>query len=336
MRRVRRLTLLAGATLLTATGLLLRSAGDQQDDGLAAGALPSAAVPLTGCTCQRPLPSGARRVVSTCAGFATLRGPDQWVVSFSWFGGVDGAYFAGIAANAARMTRVYPGWVMRVYYSDPDGLLLPSLCPLACRYTHLDFCEVSGAAQLASQPGVLWRFLPLTDPAVERFISRDLDSLIGQRERDAVQEWIESGKTIHVIRDHPLHAVSILAGAWGAWNKRSDIYRPFHERLVADSDVEHKAFRWGEDQVRLEGLVYRPAAAAGDVLEHDSYFCGQFGAFRPFPSRRDLGTFPHFVGDRVLLRDFERERVTREDWLFYIRKCPPKCRPPQHVDWLWC
>ena len=155
-----------------------------------------------------------------------------------------------------------------------------------------------------------------------------------QRESDAVQEWIKSGKTIHVMRDHPLHAVSILAGAWGAWNHRNDLYRPLRERLVAVADTA--ALALGEDQARLAEFIYRPAIAQGDVLEHDSYFCGMFGPSRPFPSQRDLSTYPHFIGDRVMLRDSEQERRTHENWLYYIRKCPLQCRPQRHTDWLWC
>ena len=34
-----------------------------------------------------------------------------------------------------------------------------------------------------------WRFFPTLDPQVDAFISRDLDSRINSRERDAVNEW---------------------------------------------------------------------------------------------------------------------------------------------------
>ena len=136
------------------------------------------------------------------------------------------------------------------------------------------------------------------------------------------------------MRDHLFHAVPILAGAWGARNLRNDIYRPLRKRLLAVTDAVAQVF--GEDQVRLTKFVYDPALSRGDVLEHDSYFCGTFGPSQPFPSRRYLGTYPHFVGDRVLLRDYVKEMHSHENWLFYIRKCPMECRPKRHLDWLWC
>ena len=39
-----------------------------------------------------------------------------------------------------------------------------------------------------------WRFLPMLDPQVSHMVSRDLDSLINEREAAAVQEWLASDK----------------------------------------------------------------------------------------------------------------------------------------------
>ena len=42
---------------------------------------------------------------------------------------------------------------------------------------------------------------------VDILISRDSDSLIIQREEDAVREWIASERTFHIMRDHPAHCI---------------------------------------------------------------------------------------------------------------------------------
>ena len=151
--------------------------------------------PLSGCRCRRRLPPGARLVASSCGGFASRRGPHQRVVSFSWFGGVDTAYFRGIAANAALLPRFYPGWVMRVYYRDPERRLLPWLCPLVCRWVQRPREEaaalaVSSGLQVGTEtprggccPGcVLWpaggyrdperRLLPWLCPLACRWVQR--------------------------------------------------------------------------------------------------------------------------------------------------------------------
>ena len=60
--------------------------------------------------------------------------------------------------------------------------------------------------------GRAWRFAVLGDPTVDLFLSRDSDSWVLDREVTAVQEWLLSGRTFHVMRDHPNHKAVMLAG----------------------------------------------------------------------------------------------------------------------------
>ena len=60
-----------------------------------------------------------------------------------------------------------------------------------------------------------WRFLPSLDPQVSVFLSRDLDSRVTAREVAAVKEWLQSGRPLHAMRDHPSHRAAMMAGAWG-------------------------------------------------------------------------------------------------------------------------
>lgn len=50
---------------------------------------------------------------------------------------------------------------------------------------------------------------------VDRWIVRDSDSRLNPRERFAVEEWIQSGKAVHTIRDHPNHERPLNGGLWG-------------------------------------------------------------------------------------------------------------------------
>ena len=54
------------------------------------------------------------------------------------------------------------------------------------------------------------RFFPMLDPQVSHMVSRDLDSLLNDREGAAVQEWLKSDKAFHFMRDHPAHGIEIL------------------------------------------------------------------------------------------------------------------------------
>ena len=50
---------------------------------------------------------------------------------------------------------------------------------------------------------------------VDWYVSRDLDSRFNLREFAAVQDWFQSGKAFHTMRDHPNHGVPMLGSAWG-------------------------------------------------------------------------------------------------------------------------
>ena len=69
------------------------------------------------------------------------------------------------------------------------------LCQLYCKNNFVDLCDVTNLPSLGDLShinGMFWRFLPMGDPTVEKFISRDVDSWLLRREREAVREWEES------------------------------------------------------------------------------------------------------------------------------------------------
>ena len=58
----------------------------------------------------------------------------------------------------------------------------------------------------------MWRYLAMIDPQVDRYMSRDTDSEIFEREVAAVDEWLRSDRTFHVMRDHQGHLAEIMGG----------------------------------------------------------------------------------------------------------------------------
>ena len=78
----------------------------------------------------------------------------------------------------------------------------------------MDLCNVTEVVRNGTPSlfAMTWRFLPLLDDMVDMFMSRDADSLILQREVDAVQEWLSSDKAFHIMRDHGLHCIAMLGG----------------------------------------------------------------------------------------------------------------------------
>ncbi|XP_037069613.1 uncharacterized protein LOC119090994 [Pollicipes pollicipes] len=284
---------------------------------------------LPGCACRRSYdPAAVRRLNGTrssCGGFADLRGPGQNVISFSFYGNASSVFFGGIEANLREVPSVYPGWVVRVYHdidlSQPGQSQL--VCRVACRYDNVDFCDVRnlpGLGDLSKKFGMIWRFMPLADDTVERFIVRDLDSLIGSRERAAVDEWIASNKTFHAMRDAPAHGTEILGGMWGGWNRHNDIYRRVRQRIINSTQWKFK----GLDQRVLTVVLWPHIVKHRDLIAHDSYLCWYYPMSKPFPTQRKS---PHdFVGSPSLIDKGFRLKT----------HCSYFCRPRDHKDWVWC
>ena len=111
-------------------------------------------------------------------------------------------------------------WIVRIYSAlDNDNQVgYLKLKNFFDNYSFVDLCNVSQIIELRnmSQPlhPMTRRFLPLLDPTVDRFLSRDSDSLILNREVAAVMQWLsKSDATFHIMRDHTFHCnIKILAG----------------------------------------------------------------------------------------------------------------------------
>ena len=126
---------------------------------------------------------------------------------------------------------------------------------------------------------MLWRFLPTLDPQVDVFISRDLDSIVKSREMEAEDEWLQSGKSLHVMRDHPEHDVPMLGGLWGTQMTGSrkvwgEVWTNIWTDIIADPLSQADRGKKGPDQTLLARHVW--GKVPGGVLQHDSFFCARF------------------------------------------------------------
>ena len=116
------------------------------------------------------------------------------VISFSLWGD-NPRYLRGALRNVIIAGDIYPGWTCRFYCDDsvpPEfrGELSSYGATVVMKPRPANFYE-----------GLMWRFEVIGDPGVERFLVRDADSVVNVKERVAVDEWIQSGKWFHVMRD---------------------------------------------------------------------------------------------------------------------------------------
>merc|ERR1711976_480857 len=93
-----------------------------------------------------------------------------------------------------------------------------------------DFATINNATVHIDSIGkvypLIWRFFPILDQDVDVLLVRDLDSHISRREVSAVNEFLNSSKDFHIMRDHPFHIQPIMGGLWGI---RLTLNRTKHE-----------------------------------------------------------------------------------------------------------
>jgi hypothetical protein len=142
------------------------------------------------------------------------------IISFSIWGS-NPKYTLSAFKNIELAKKLYSDWICRFYVDET--------VPKEIREDLHDEAEIIVMPRSDGNYGMFWRFLPLDDLEVERFIVRDTDSRLNIRERAAVKEWEESGKCFHLMRDNKSHNVVPICGAmWGATKD----FRPGYENLL--------------------------------------------------------------------------------------------------------
>lgn len=200
------------------------------------------------------------------------------VISFCLFGD-NPKYCQGAIRNAELAQQIYPDWVCQFVIGKDVPLDIQG------KLANLDNVDLCDYSYKGSWDTMLDRLSPSLDPAVECFISRDCDSRLSAREKDAVDEWLESDKIWHIMRDHPYHTVPILGGMLGVkkqgFGGLMDLVQHWQKNTTSE---------WQQDQNFLQQVVW--PVVQHNTLIHDSIHYNRWGGI-PFPkSRSDL----EFVG----------------------------------------
>jgi hypothetical protein len=194
------------------------------------------------------------------------------IISFSLWGD-DPRYVDGAFRNVELAADCYEGWLCRFHIGDstPDSVV--------SRLREYDNTEIISRTEPCNWTGMFWRFEDASDPTVDVMMSRDCDSRLTFREAAAVNEWLESDKGFHIMRDHPYHAIPIMGGMWGA--KKGTV--PQMKALIGQA---MKGDFWQVDQNFLTKEIY-------PLVKMNSFVHDEFFQKRPFPYPRDE---KHFVG----------------------------------------
>jgi len=193
-------------------------------------------------------------------------------------------YFNGFKQNIDLIKTLYPDWWIYVYHNkDLD------ISKINIDYDKFEWKLVDNLDIAAMQ----WRFLPNDDEDVELFISRDIDSRITSREVQSVNEWIDSNKILHIMRDHPHHHYKILGGMWGMRSQKD--FNMLESCVIYNKNHSYNSnTSWYEkwwDMNFLRDVIY-------DKYSHNSYinasyFRDEFWA-KDFTIER---VNSHFIGE---------------------------------------
>lgn len=220
------------------------------------------------------------------------------VISFSLWGDSP-KYTVGAVRNAALAAELFPDWVCRFYVGDgvPDKTL-----GLLANLDNVELSEIP--AGFEGWKGMFSRFAPASEPGVEVMLSRDCDSRLSERERDAIAEWMDDpSKTFHCMRDHSQHSVPILGGLWGAkFGAIIDMENLIKEFL--EQNLDQNGDYWQVDQQFLSTVVW-PKVRHITMCHDDGFFTNQWGG-RPFPTARVSGEFVGATYDENDLIDKEQ------------------------------
>lgn len=132
-------------------------------------------------------------------------------ISYSLWGD-NKVYTYGIIENVLLAKKLYPDWIVRIHYNKtvPDDII-------KWLGTQDNTELIIHTDNKLKASNMFWRFEDffMKDATV---IIRDADSRISEREVLCVNEWLQSSKDFHIIRDHEHHTVPIVGCAIGCRN----------------------------------------------------------------------------------------------------------------------
>jgi hypothetical protein len=192
------------------------------------------------------------------------------IISFSLWG-TNPIYNIGAIKNSELAKTIYPDWICRYYV----GKSVPT--EIIEKLNSFDNTEIILMDTDGDWTGMFWRFYPSSEDDVDVVIVRDCDSRLNEREKNAVDEWLESDKGFHIMKDHPYHNIEILGGMWGS--KKGTIHN-----MKTKIDEYVKGNFWQVDQFFLKDIIY--PLIKDNCVVHDEFFNN-----KPFPSKRENNRF---------------------------------------------
>jgi len=208
-------------------------------------------------------------------------------------------YCFGAIRNLELKKEFYKDWIFRYYVNST----VPNNVQEKLKELGGELIDMTNSKIL----GMYWRFLPMEDKNIDLFIVRDVDSRINKREEDAVNEWIESDKILHVMRDHPHHYYKILGGMWGFKNKLNINFQNMLDNFLKNKNYKFKRM---DDMIFLDQLYDK---MKGNILGHDHFF--KFSENKEYPNFKFTNEYYEYIGE-IFDENDKKPNLNRDKHLF--------------------
>ncbi len=194
--------------------------------------------------------------------------PDENIVVFSLYG-CEPRYCEGAVLNAQAALSLLPGWRCR-FYVDKN---VPRHVTDRLEALHAQVVRME--MDNCSMNPMMWRYLVIGEPKINRFLFRDADSLLSERDCAAVHEWTGSEFWFHHMRDYFSHTDLLMGGLWGGCN---GVIPDIADVMAAYSQLHGLNGRM-VDQNFLGEYLWPTIRLS--LLSHDD--CFSFHHSKPFP-----------------------------------------------------
>jgi hypothetical protein len=210
------------------------------------------------------------------------------VISYSLYGS-NKKYLIGMLENLKINKSKLPEWETVIYYSEDIPNMYIEMYkkynPTLIKCTKTEY----------KWEGMFWRFKLFNNNNIDIFLSRDADSRITDREIKFINEFINSDKTFHIIRDHPGHGIEILGGTFGVkvkeFNKKYNI-KDIDEYILEYRNKYHKNIEKQPDQIFLKDNIW-------PLIKNDNYCHIALKELKYSDTDIITGMVPNFIGKDV-------------------------------------
>lgn len=156
-------------------------------------------------------------------------------------------YYNGLSENIKLIQEYYPDYLIYIYVGNDSRTDL--IENMKSMYDRIVWRYTNEAGSI----NMIYRFFAIDNPSIQTIHVRDADSRVHERDRWAINTFMQSNKVAYTIRDNPAHNVRMMGGLWGCKKLPFSVQSLFqmYRTLLLGSKND-----FGYDQQFLSNFIY--------------------------------------------------------------------------------